>query len=99
MNLTKAMAMVRDGAGRLATDYRGILSEEERQVARMLLPDSTPYLHKIRYFYRLVRYAGYSRFVAMRRAIYWASPSKSCSQCAGGTQTLSTLTISAPSRT
>ena len=54
-----------DGVG------RRLWSEEEKQVSRLLLPPRTIPIRRFYYFYRLIRYAGFSRMTALSRAFYW----------------------------
>ena len=60
------------GAGRRALNdlLCGSSSEEEKSVAILLLPEVKA-IHKFPYYFRLVRYAGFNRWVAARRALYW----------------------------
>jgi hypothetical protein len=70
MRIMAALTRVRAGAG-LLMSVQG-LSPEEKQVAKRLLPLFTPRWRAAIYYYRLVRYAGYCRLIALKRAIYWA---------------------------
>lgn len=65
------MLQVRAGVGRLAAKLiEWGAPAEERSIAKLLLP-ALPAHKRFRYYYRLIRYAGFPRRIALHRALFW----------------------------
>ena len=48
------------------------MCEEEKRIARLLLPPGLGFWKKVRYYYRFVRFAGRSRYQSLKIAVYWS---------------------------
>ena len=66
------MPQARAGVGRLAAKLVSGAVPEEKLVAQLLLPSHLAIWTRFSYYYRLVRYAGFSRIVATQKAMYWS---------------------------